>query len=53
MRNEKIKNIVLVGILIIFLLMALSILKWLIWFLLPLAVVIIAAYLVYGLIKRK
>jgi uncharacterized membrane protein len=53
MNENSIRTITTVAVLVIVFAALMSILKWLIGFLLPLAIIIIAAYLVYKLFKRN
>lgn len=53
MNNNNLKTILTVIILILLFAVAMSILKWLVRILLPLAIIIIAIYLVYRFISGK
>jgi len=53
MNENSIRTITTVAVLVIAFAALMTILKWLVAFLLPLAVIIIAAYIVYKLFKRN
>lgn len=53
MREDKIKTIAAVGLMVVVVLIALSLLKWMVRLLLPFAIVIIAGYIVYKVVSNK
>ncbi|MCX7709004.1 MAG: hypothetical protein N2484_04070 [Clostridia bacterium] len=53
MNNHTLKTIMSVGILIIAFFIALSVLKWAVRILLPIAIIIIAAYIVYRVFSGR
>lgn len=53
MNENSIRTITTVAVLVIAFAALMTILRWLIGFLLPLAVIIVAAYIVYKLFKRN
>lgn len=53
MKNNVLKTIITAGILLVLFIIAVKILKFAIGVLLPLAIIIVAAYIIYSLVSKK
>jgi len=53
MGRDTVKTIITIGILIILFFIALSILKWAVRVLLPIAIIVVAAYIIYKIFIKR